>query len=76
MTKGAHTPHARPATDAFFAAKADIDALLERISATSADHFNTDPEAITWGDVDGLAHIRARLQEISDLIHGEGEHAH
>jgi hypothetical protein len=60
---------------AFVAAKAEIDAMLERLVALSADHFQTDPAEVNWGHVGTLNHIRARLREITDMAFAEGEHA-
>jgi len=34
------------ALDAFIAAKTEIDAMLERLVALSADHFETSPDEI------------------------------
>ncbi len=63
------------ALDAFIAAKTEIDAMLERLKALSADHFRTDPDEINWGHVGSLNHVRARLREITDMAFNEGEHA-
>ena len=46
MTK---TPNKPQAIDAFIARKAEIDAMLERLAALSADHFDTSPDEINWG---------------------------
>jgi len=40
----------------FLATKRRIDDMLARIQTLSADHFNTDPDAIHWGDVGRLNH--------------------
>ncbi len=64
------------ALDAFLAAKFEIDAMLERLAALSADHFDTQPDEINWGHVGTLNHYRAKLREITDMAFGEGEHAH
>jgi hypothetical protein len=37
------------ALDAFLAAKFEIDAMLARLAALSADHFETNPDEIHWG---------------------------
>ena len=66
---------ASSALDAFLAAKVEIDAMLERLAALSADHFDTHPDEIDWGDVGTLNHYRAKLREITDSAFGEGEHA-
>jgi hypothetical protein len=63
------------ALDAFIAAKFEIDAMLARLSAFSADHFETSPDEINWGHVDTLNHYRAKLREITDIAFHEGEHA-
>lgn len=60
---------------AFLAAKAEIDALLDRLTRLSDDHFGTSPEAVDWGHVATLQHYRARLREIGDMAFGEGEYA-
>jgi hypothetical protein len=63
------------ALDAFIAAKTEIDAMLERLAALSADHFDYSPEEVHWGHVGTLEHYRARLREITDVAFSEGEHA-
>ncbi len=61
--------------DAFIAAKTEIDGMLERLVALSADHFETSPDEINWGHVGTLNHYRAKLREITDMAFHEGEHA-
>ena len=63
------------ALDAFIAAKAEIDAMLERLAALSADHFETHPDEINWGDVGNLNHYASLLRQITDAAFKEGEHA-
>ncbi len=63
------------ALDAFLATKFEIDAMLERLAALSADHFETSPDEINWGHVGTLNHYRAKLREITDMAFREGEHA-
>ena len=63
------------ALDAFLAAKAEIDALLERLVILSANHFETHPDEIDWGHVGTLNHICARLRDITDSAFYEGEYA-
>ena len=63
------------ALDAFIAAKFEIDAMLARLAALSADHFETHPDEIHWGRVGTLNHYRDRLREITDSAFGEGKHA-
>ena len=61
--------------DAFLAAKFEIDAMLERLAALSADHFETSPDEINWGHVGTLNHYRDRLREITDSAFKDGEPA-
>ena len=61
--------------DAFMAAKAEIDVMLERMKALSDDHFGTSPAKINWGDVGTLNHYSSLLREITDSAFKEGEHA-
>lgn len=59
---------------AFIAAKTEIDAILARLAALSADHFECSPEDVNWGHVGTLDHYRACLREITDMAFREGEH--
>ena len=63
------------ALDAFLAAKFEIDAMLARIAALSADHFETHPDEINWGHVGTLNHYASLLRQITDAAFKEGEHA-
>jgi putative heme iron utilization protein len=72
MTK---TPNKPLAIDAFIARKAEIDEMLERLAALSADHFDTSPDEINWGHVGTLAHYAELLKRITDSAFKEGEHA-
>lgn len=63
------------ALDAFMAAKAQIDAMLERLKALSDDHFEAHPDKINWGDVGTLNHYASLLRQITDVAFREGEHA-
>ncbi|KGJ05790.1 hypothetical protein [Paracoccus sphaerophysae] len=63
------------ALDAFIAANSEIDAMLERLAALSADHFETHPDEINWSHVGTLNHYSAKLREITDMAFNEGEHA-
>ena len=60
---------------AFMAKKAEIDAMLARLTALSADHFETDPEEINWGHVGTLGRYAGLLRQITDMASHEGEHA-
>ena len=63
------------ALDAFIAAKAEIDTMLERLKTLSDDHFETHPDEINWGDVGTLNHYASLLRQITDAALKEGEHA-
>ena len=63
------------AIHAFIAAKTEIDAMLERLAALSADHFETNPDEINWGHVGTLNHYASLLRQITDSAFKEGEHA-
>ena len=60
---------------AFIARKAEIDTILARLAALSAEHFNCAPDEITWADVGTLDSYLERLREVSDAAFHEGEHA-
>lgn len=51
----------RKALAAFLGAKAEIDAMLERLAALSADHFEAHTDEIHLGHVGPLNHYRDRL---------------
>ena len=42
---------------AFMVEKAEFDAMLARLTALSADHFDTDPDEINWGHVGTLGRV-------------------
>jgi len=60
---------------AFLAAKVAIDTMLARLTQLSEDHFDTDPDTISWGDVGDLGRIAEILQRATDAAFSEGEHA-
>ena len=63
------------ALNAFLAAKHEIDGMLARLKTLSDDHFDTDPDAINWGDVGTLNHYASLLRQITDSAFSEGDHA-
>ena len=65
----------RTALDAFIARKAEIDTMLDRLKALSADHFNVASDEINWGHVGTLAHYAELLKRVTDSAFKEGEHA-
>jgi hypothetical protein len=70
-----NSPKQPCALDAFLAAKVEIDAMLERLAALSADHFNCHPDEVGWAMVGSLEHYASLLRRITDGAFGEGEHA-
>ncbi len=63
------------AVAAFVAKKVEIDTMLARLSALSADHFNVNPEQINWGNVGTLGFYAEQLKNITDSAFHEGEYA-
>lgn len=63
------------ALSAFIARKAEIDTLLGRLAALSADHFNIDPDTLHWGHVGSLVCYADLLKRVTDSAFREGEHA-
>jgi hypothetical protein len=68
-------PNNASALAAFIARKSEIDAILARLAALSADHFNCTPDEITWADVGTLGSYLERLREVSDAAFHEDEYA-
>jgi hypothetical protein len=60
---------------AFIVRKTEIDTVLTRLAALSAEHFNCTPDEVTWADVETLGSYLQRLREVSDAAFHEGEHA-
>lgn len=73
MTTRRVTAPNEKALESFLATKRRIDDMLARIQTLSADHFNTDPDAIHWGDVGTLNHYSSLLRQITDSAFSEGE---
>ena len=63
------------AINAFIARKAEIDEMLARLQALSADHFNVASEDVTWGHVGDLEYYAETLRHVTDAAFKEGEHA-
>ena len=59
---------------AFLARKAEIDSMLTRLQAQSAEHFDIAPDEVHWGHVGTLAHYAESLKRITDAVFREGEH--
>lgn len=60
---------------AFIAAKTEIDAQLERLTALSNEHFNLQLDEIHWGQVGDLQRYSELLRRITDAAFSEGEFA-
>jgi hypothetical protein len=60
---------------AFVSSKAEIDTMLARLQALSADHFGYSPDEISWAHVGTLEHYADLLKRITDMAFKEGEHA-
>ena len=52
----------------FMARKAEIDDLLGRIQAGSADHFNAQPDEVHWSHVGSLGHVAEQLRAIAAFL--------
>ena len=63
------------ALDAFLANKAEIETMLARLQALSADHFEASPDEVHWGHVGTLKFYAEHLKRITDAAFKEGEHA-
>ena len=63
------------AINAFIAKKAEIDGMLARLQALSADHFNVSSADVTWGHVGDLDYYAETLRRVTDAAFKEGEHA-
>jgi hypothetical protein len=60
---------------AFVSRKAEIDAMLTRLQALSADYFGYAPDEVTWAHVGTLEHYAELLKRVTDSAFKEGEHA-
>jgi hypothetical protein len=60
---------------AFVSRKVEIDMMLARLQALSADHFGYVPAEVTWAHGGTLEHYADLLKRITDMAFKEGEHA-
>jgi hypothetical protein len=60
---------------AFVSRKSEIDTMLVRLQALSADHFGYGPDEVTRAHVGTLEHYADLLKRITDVAFNEGEHA-
>jgi hypothetical protein len=63
------------AVAAFVVRKSEIDAILARLVRLSTEHFNLEPDGITWADVRTVGSYLEGLRRVSDAAFHEGEHA-
>jgi len=61
--------------DAYITKSANVQAMLKRLSDTAADHFDTNPDEINWGNVGDIGDIEEKLKYLCDVVFKEGEHA-
>lgn len=54
------------AMNSFIAKKAEIDEMLEQLTALSADHFECNPDNVNWGHVGMLSYYADMLKRITD----------
>ena len=60
------------ALKAFTETKSEIDAMLARLQALSAEHFEATPDEVNWGHVGSLQHYAGQLSRITDSAFQEG----
>jgi hypothetical protein len=65
----------RTAMDAYMGHHAAALALLARITEHLANHDDAPADGLHWGHVGDIAETRRVLQELSDRLFNEGEHA-
>lgn len=53
---------------AFIVRKTELDALLARIEAATADNFGVNPDRVTWEDVGSLDFVSQHLREIAEFL--------
>jgi hypothetical protein len=70
-----NTRSSEQALAAFVSKKAEVDLMLARLQALSADHFGYAPDEVTWAHVGTLEHYAELLERITDMAFNEGEHA-
>jgi len=68
-------PDNSSAIAAFIARKTEIDTILARLSALSAEHINRAPDDVSWDDVGTLGSYLEGLREVSDAAFHQGEHS-
>jgi hypothetical protein len=69
------SPDNSEALATFLARKTEIDTIVGRLVALSAEHFNRAPDDVSWADVGTLGGYLKGLREVSDAAFHEGEHA-
>ena len=54
----------------FMARKLEIDAMLQRLTEFSANHFGVDPEDVDWGHVGTLGHYATPAPALRQCFSG------
>ena len=75
MTTRRNTAPNDKAIGSLLAAKRQIHHMLARIQTFSDEYFDSDPDAVHWGDVGTLNHYSSLLRQITDSAFSEGEFA-
>lgn len=74
-SRGKRLTPKQDALDTFMSLHSQIGAHLERLTQLHDDHFEADPDNITWGDVGTLRDVESKLHALCDMLFREGEHA-
>jgi len=62
--------------ETYLETQTEIAALLKRIKTGLAKHNRSEKrDPRNWGYVGDLQHIASELQEVSDILHNEGDYA-
>ena len=74
--KTTQTPALKTSHESYLETQAEINALLKKIKAGLAEHNRREKQnSWNWGYTGDLQHIASELQELSDMLHSEGEYA-
>ena len=55
------------AIDEFMRRKAEIDAIIAELTELSNNHFNANPDALTWADAGQMGYVRQCLADCRDF---------
>lgn len=62
------------AIDTFITSHANIEKLLARLQEKHNNHYDANPEDMTWGEVTEIKAVEEQLQNIVDMLFQEGEY--